>query len=97
MKTEEYIHDFICKEKELTPNPFISTRVMEKIKASNTRQKSSTPYYKVAILAASLAGVIFLGITIGNTYKTVTDEQLTMNINDQQIESLYYYNSEDYE
>lgn len=97
MKTENYIDDFIQREKQTEVNPFLSTRVMAQIEKSQQPVVRKAPVWQTIAVAASLAAVAFLGITIGNSYVENTSQEIMVNINDSQIENLGYYNFDDYE
>ena len=97
MKTEQYIDDLIRREKQTEPNPFLSTRVMATIEKSQQPEVRKVPVWQAVVLAASIAAVAFLGVTIGNSYVDNASPEMVMNINDSQIENLGYYNFADYE
>ncbi|MDD3787201.1 MAG: hypothetical protein PHO94_00725 [Petrimonas sp.] len=97
MKTEQYIDDFIKREKQTEHNPFLSTRVMAEIEKRQQPERRRTPVWQTVVVAASLAAVAFLGVSIGNSYQKSVSHEFTMNINDSQIENLGYYNFDDYE
>ncbi len=46
--------------------------------------------YRVAI-AASVALILFLGVSLGTSYKGFNNNQISLNINDNQIENLHLY------
>ena len=46
--------------------------------------------YRVAI-AASVALILFLGVSLGASYKGFNNDQISLNINDNQIENLHLY------
>lgn len=97
MKTEQYIDDFIRREKQTESNPFLSTRVMATIEKSQKPEVRKIPVWQAVVVAASIATVAFLGVTIGNSYVDNASPEMVMNINDSQIENLGYYNFADYE
>ena len=43
------------------------------------------------MVAISIAAISLLGITIGNAYVDSVSQEITMNINDNEIEKLDYY------
>ncbi len=97
MKTNRYIDDFIQREKEIEPNPFLSTKVMAKLENSKEIATVKQPIWRVVPIVASIAIAAFLGISIGNDYIENESPEYVMNINDSQIENLSYYNFDDYE
>ena len=92
MKTEHHIDEFIRREKETVPNPYLSTRVMAKMEGLKKVKSRKTPYWQTLVLATSMAAVTVLGITLGNSYVESGAPESTLNINDRQIENLGYYN-----
>ncbi|KUK77351.1 MAG: hypothetical protein XD92_0830 [Proteiniphilum acetatigenes] len=92
MKTEDHIDELIRREKETVPNPYLPTRVMAKIEGLENVERRRTPFLQTLALAASIAAVIFLGVSIGNRYVESGTPERTLNINDRQIENLDYYN-----
>jgi len=92
MKTEHHIDEFIRREKETVPNPYLSTRVMAKIEGLEKGERRKAPLWQTLAFAASMAAVTFLGVSIGNSYVEGGTPERTLNINDRQIENLGYYN-----
>jgi len=91
MKIDDYINEFIDREKKIEVNPYLATRIMAKIE---------TPKYKVpgifryAAVAASISMVVMLGIVIGNSYTSVPKQYAGLNINDSEMENFTFYNSD---
>jgi anti-sigma factor RsiW len=92
----------IEKEKELLPNPFLLTRIMAKIEKTETERNSVIPAYmrvlRPAIMAASLAAAIFLGVIMGSIYRpagrnTTIPVELAL-IDDAAIESVEILSNE---
>lgn len=92
MKTEQHIDEFIRREKETVPNPYLSTRVMAKIEGLEKVERRRAPLWHTLALAAGIAAVAFLGVSIGNSYVESGTPEKILNINDRQIENLGYYN-----
>ncbi|MEI6752228.1 MAG: hypothetical protein WCK78_03580 [Paludibacter sp.] len=91
MKTDEYINEFINREKQIEPNPYLATRVMAKIET--TKQKKLGVFQYIAV-AASISLVITMGVVIGNSYTPAHDNYARLNINDSEIENFALYNSD---
>jgi|SRR5690554_1273156 type VI protein secretion system component VasF len=91
MQREHPIDELIRREKETEPNPFLVTHVMAKIEGAK-KMRRSTPLWQSLTLAAGMAAVVFLGISIGNSYVENGTTAVALNINDRQIENLGYYN-----
>lgn len=90
METEHPIDELIRREKETEPNPFLVTRVMAEIEGTG-KMRRSAPLWQTVTLAASIAAVAFLGVSIGNRYVENGTADVGLNINDRQIENLGYY------
>lgn len=97
MKTEQYINDFVNREKQTEMNPFLSTRVMVEIEKREQPEKRTISIWQIVVVAASLVAVMFLGINIGNSYVENSQPKTALNINDSQLENLVYYSFEEYE
>lgn len=97
MKTEQYINDFVNREKQTEPNPFLSTRVMAEIEKMEQPEKRKVGVWQTIAVAASLVAVVLLGINIGNSYVESSLPKTALNINDSQLENLVYYSFEEYE
>ena len=96
MHTEHPIDELIRREKETEPNPYLVARVMAEIEGAK-KMRSSAPLWQTLTLAASIAAVAFLGISIGNSYVENGAAAVALNINDRQIENLGYYNFDENE
>lgn len=92
MKTDEYIDDLINREKQTEPNPFLSTLIMSRIETPVT--KKLRVWQSIAV-AASISAVIFLGAQLGRF--SASDKDITLNINDSEIENFIYFNDETHE
>lgn len=92
MNTDNYINDYIQREKEIKPNHFLSTQIMSKIEAPSA--KKTHLWYGIAV-AASISLVMLLGTQLGqiSTYNHPT----ALNINDSEIENFIYYNNDHHE
>jgi hypothetical protein len=95
MKTEDYINQFIEKEKEIEPNPFLSTRIMASI--DKKRTVHSIPIWQTVIAVASISLVIFTGFQLSNLYNPTSAQEKGLVINDSHIEMLHYYQTESHE
>ncbi|MDD5186464.1 MAG: hypothetical protein PHS84_14505 [Paludibacter sp.] len=95
MKTEDYINDFITREKQTEINPYLSSKIMASI-ASPVERKKTTLWVNLAV-AASIAVVLMIGFQLGGMYVTNQEQYAGMTINDSEIESFTLYNSDDNE
>lgn len=93
MKTEDYINQFIEREKQIEPNPFLGTRIMASIENPVTKRINT---WQTIIAVASISLVMFLGFELSGIYSSIaTQNQLS--INDSQIEMLHYFQSDSHE
>jgi len=90
MKTDNYINEFIDREKLTEPNPYLATRIMAKIEAPKHKKQGVFQYMAVA---ASISLVITMGVVIGNSYTPAHENYAVLNINDSEIENFALYNS----
>ncbi len=90
MKTNDYIDQYIEKEKQIRPNPFLSTRIMAGIQAPEPKKASLLQSLAVA---AGLALAVVSGLAVGTLYSEQVQNYAALNINDSSIENLnLYYN-----
>jgi anti-sigma factor RsiW len=65
----------INHEKELLSNPFLATRIMTRIENLETPGSKTIPAYirvlRPALITASMAAAILLGVVMGSIYKPV--------------------------
>lgn len=92
MNTDNYINDYIQREKETTPSPFMITHIMSRIDAPVAKRTSV--WVSVAV-AASISLVILLGTQLGQL--SAHNGTTALNINDSEIENFRYYNNETHE
>lgn len=97
MKPEDYIDDYIQRERQTKPNPFLSTKVLTKVDELEKSSIKKMPLWQTVSVAASIAIAAYFGISVGNSYIDNQMPEVVMNINDSQIENLSYYNFDDYE
>lgn len=90
MKTDNYIDKLINTEKQTEFNPYLITRIMSRIE--NPIQKHVSRWQTIAV-AASVAFAITLGIGLGNSYNSTSDNISGLVVNDSQIENFPLYNT----
>lgn len=95
MKTEDYINDFVSREKQTEMNPYLSSKIMASIDSPVERKKTAI-WVNLAV-AASIAVVLLAGFQLGGMYATNPEQYAGMTINDSEIESFTLYNSDDNE
>lgn len=91
MKTEDVIDKVIEKEKQVESNPFLSTRIMSKIATENAPSNKRVYFFRLLVVAASIALVMRMGVSIGKIYDEHRIDRMALNINDSQMENLIYY------
>ncbi len=98
MKLDEYIDDFIRKEKQEQVNPFLATRVMAKLEETREPEvlRKPVPIWKKLVVTASLALIVATGFGLGSI-ATGEKDYISININDAQLENLNLYTTADYE
>jgi mannose/fructose/N-acetylgalactosamine-specific phosphotransferase system component IIC len=97
MRTENFIDDFIRDEKQTEPNPFLTTRIMAEVEKMQQTEMKIVPWWQIVVFIASIVAVVFLGITLGNSYINPISQEITMNINDNEIENFGYYSLNSHE
>lgn len=100
MKPDEYIDDFIRKEKQEQMNPFLATKIMAEVEALDSiiSPKKKISVWQYMTVAASIILIMIMGISIDSIGKqTKNPNSISVNINDSQIENLSCYISENYE
>lgn len=88
----KYIDEYIERQKELKPSPFLETRIKARLENSHIR-KPSVSLWQSAAVAASVALVVMLGIAIGNSIQPVS----YLPVNDNQIENLSIFVTDDHQ
>ena len=91
MKTDDYINEFIDKEKKIEHNPYLATRIMAKIEVPTHKIPG---IFRYTAVAACISVVVMMGIVIGDSYTTVPKQYAGININDSEMENFTLYNSE---
>ncbi|MDD4822985.1 MAG: hypothetical protein PHI48_10575 [Bacteroidales bacterium] len=89
MNAEKNIQDFINREKQIQPNPFLSTRIMARIQ---TPQAEHVSRWRPVVLTVCLLLTIVMGIGLGKSYRPTVDTYSGISINDSDIEGLAYFN-----
>ena len=98
MKLDEYIDDFIRKEKQEQPNPFLATQILARLEEASEPVvvKRVTPVWQKIAVAACMVLMIGAGVGLGN-FGAHDKNYVSININDAQMENLNLYTSSSYE
>ena len=88
-KISEYIAEFVYSEKQVKPNPYLSTRIMAGI---DRPERKVTQVLRFVSFAACIGLVIVMGQSIGNSYNSTPKSYAGLNINDSEIEHFTFYN-----
>ncbi|MBK7099697.1 MAG: hypothetical protein IPH58_17105 [Sphingobacteriales bacterium] len=94
-ETDIIVDEFIDLEKKMIPLPFLATRVMAQIEASDIKKTHSL--WPMIAVAASLTIAISGGVLIGSSYRQNNSEISYAVINDHQIENMHFFNDSDNE
>lgn len=103
------LESFIDKELEIKPNPFLASKVIEKIVAQESERRAKpiishthNKTYKLAFniaMSVGAAAILALGVFLGNSYTTKenfnSQTKNSLAINDTHLENLYLYNVEE--
>lgn len=86
------IESFIEKERSVSPNPFLATRIMGSIGNIKEHPKF-IPVWQGVAMALSFVVAIALGIKAGNMYKSTNSHpsQTVMFMNDEEMEHFGFY------
>lgn len=101
----DLVDDYIKSERGVEPDPYFVPKLMTRIDSLNEVDKEYAPgirdnriffsaLYRVAI-AASIALILFLGVSLGSSYKNSQNNEISLNINDNQIENLHLYQGDE--
>jgi quinol-cytochrome oxidoreductase complex cytochrome b subunit len=92
------IENFIQEEREISINPFISTRIMEAIREKGIREvNQALPAWKAALVAFCLVVAVFTGIAVGNLYQPPIATNEVVLMNDNRMEHFEFYSQLDNE
>lgn len=99
------LDNFIDKELEIKPNPFLAAKVMNRIANQSIKDTNEfaiatkeQPLFFNLAMAISVAAVLALGLFLGSSYNnqgkyhTQNNNSIALIINDTQLENLYLYN-----
>lgn len=75
------LDEYIRKQRETEPSPYLVSKIMARLE--RPQQQRRVLVWQSLAVAASVAVVVMLGITIGSGYKSVS----YLSINDDQIEN----------
>jgi hypothetical protein len=90
METDELITEFVNREKAITHNPYLATRIMQNLTAP---QRKTVGVLRYAAIAACVSTLVVLGMTIENSLSAAPREYTALNINDSEMENFAIYNS----
>ena len=92
---DNYINNFIRKEKQEQVNPYLATRVLAELEKYD-ETAVIVPIWKKIAVAASFVLVIAAGFGLGS-FVQGEKEYISININDAQLENLNFYTLMDHE
>ena len=85
---EVMIDSFIEREKNIQPNPFLSTRVLVSIDSEKKGQSKFYPAWQTIVMSLGLVASIVLGIKAGTLYdrsQDKNDQAATVVLNDDKM------------
>lgn len=85
MDLDQHIENYINKEKQIAPSPFLQSRIMAHIKIERNPRK--IPFGHPVAAAAGIVAVIVCGFLIGSSYNQPSKGRGCMVVNDSQIEN----------
>jgi len=90
---EKLINEYIEREKNVSPAPFLAERIMQNI---NEIGKQEEKVFKTGLLrniavAASFAAVVLTGVVLGNSYQAKASNQDRLVIDDRYMEHLHIF------
>lgn len=94
---EKLLESFIEMEKSTEPNPYLVSKIINRLEREYTlpKNKKRTFALQTIAMAAGVALAIALGVTIGNNYTQNRLYSNAITVNDSQIENLNIYISEE--
>ena len=93
---ENFVNEYIEKEKNVSPSPFFAEKIVQHIHtiSKQEEEKLKMPLWQSAVVAASFAAVVLMGVALGNSYQTKTSDQTILLIDDRYMEHLYIFKTE---
>lgn len=91
---EKRVESFIEEQKNISPNPFLSIRVMALINNDKKERERLSPAWQGFAIALSLIVAMVMGIKAGNLYKpsALNDDKATvMFMSDDEMEHFAFY------
>ena len=93
MKAENYINEFIDREKQTEHNPFLITRIMSEIESSTIEMVyPKILFWQKMAIVFSLVIVVAGGVTVAKSFSQNAPAYAALNVNDSEIENLTFYN-----
>lgn len=88
------IDSFINEEQNISPNPFLITRVMGLVNAGTKEEKKFFPVWQGMAMALSLFAAVAVGVKAGSLYRPSAlrqDQTSVMFMNDEKMEHFKFY------
>lgn len=94
---ENMLESFITNEKSIEPNPFLVSKIMDRLERANNpvKAKRSSFALQTFALAAGVALAILLGVSLGSSYTQNRVYENAISVNDSQIENLGIYTADE--
>jgi negative regulator of sigma E activity len=97
IKENNILEDFIKSELSTEPNPFLVSKIMDRLEATtleSKRGKRSFALQSIAV-AAGVTIAVVMGISLGTKYTETRINNKTLAINDSYIENLGIYTQQE--
>jgi poly(3-hydroxybutyrate) depolymerase len=90
---ENFINEYIEREKNMSPAPFLAERIMQNINETGKQEERifKTGLSRNIAVAASFAAVVLMGIAFGNSYQAKASNQDKLVIDDRYMEHLHIF------
>ena len=88
------IDSFIEAERNILPNPFLSTRVMASLGSEKSGRNQFYPAWQSIVMSLGVVAAIVLGINAGSLYHTSqvkSDQATIVLISDDKMEHFVFY------
>ncbi|MFV0545039.1 MAG: hypothetical protein ACK5ND_02370 [Bacteroides sp.] len=83
------LNDYIAQQKKIEPSPFLADKILNNL--AHSKPQRTLRLWQAGAIAAGFAIVVALGVTLGNQYRQAN----YLSINDEHIENLTLFTSDE--